>query len=225
VSLTLSSVAQAPSRVRHGDRQAFVTTYAWLEMLRIHAVGGFQVEVDGRERTSPTPDRATALLAWLALNPGNHRRSAVAARFWPDVLDDSARASLRSALWSLRRRLGDQANGALIATRDDVGLSDEVWVDVAEARRLRSEGLLDEALALADGELLPSLEDEWAYDARDEHRGWTVALLEELAVRAVGEGDNRAATRTEKEISNTKLQRANDTTLPKTRLRAPSPNP
>ena len=162
-------------------------------MLRIHAVGGFHVEVEGRERTSPTPDRATALLAWLALNPGNHRRSAVAARFWPDVLDESARASLRSALWSLRRRLGDQANGALIATRDDVGLSDEVWVDVAEARRLRGEGLLDEALALADGELLPGLEDEWAYDARDEHRGWTVALLEELAVRADGEGDARAA--------------------------------
>jgi hypothetical protein len=38
-------------------------------MLRIHAVGGFQVEVDGRERTSPTLDRATALLAWLALWP------------------------------------------------------------------------------------------------------------------------------------------------------------
>src|SRR4030095_6757934 len=109
-------------------------------MLRIHAVGGFRVEVDGRDRTSPTPDRATALFAWLALNPGSHPRSAVAARFWPDVLGDSARASLRSALWSLRRRLGDDANGALIATRDRVGLSGEVWVDVVEARRLRAAG-------------------------------------------------------------------------------------
>jgi DNA-binding SARP family transcriptional activator len=162
-------------------------------MLRIHAVGGFQVEVDGRDRTSPTPDRATALLAWLALNPGSHRRSAVAARFWPDVLDDSARASLRSALWSLRRRLGEDANGALVATRDHVGLSGEVWVDVAEARRLRAEGLLEDALALGDGELLPGLEDEWAYDARDEHRGWMVALLEELAVGAEAKGDIRAA--------------------------------
>src|ERR1044072_2714709 len=162
-------------------------------MLRIHAVGCFQVEVDGRGRTPPPPDRAPALPAWLALNPGNHRRSAVAARFWPDVLDDSARASLRSALWSLRRRLGEDANGALVATRDHVGLSGEVWVDLAEARRLRTEGLLEEALALGDGELLPGLEDEWAYDARDEHRGWTVALLEELAVRGDGEGDTRAA--------------------------------
>src|SRR6187397_598744 len=106
-------------------------------MLRIHAVGGFHVEVEGRERTSPTPDRATALLAWLALNPGNHRRSAVAARFWPDVLDESARASLRSALWSLRRALGEEA---LVATRDRVGLAPDVWVDVLEAERLRACG-------------------------------------------------------------------------------------
>jgi DNA-binding SARP family transcriptional activator len=162
-------------------------------MLRIHAVGGFRVEVDGRERTSPALDRATSLLAWLALNPGTHRRSAVAARFWPEVLDESARASLRSALWSLRRRLGEDANGALIATRDRVGLSDEVWVDVAEAERLRSDGRLEEALALADGELLSGFEDEWAYEARDEHRTKTAALLEELAAQADGEGEARRA--------------------------------
>lgn len=162
-------------------------------MLRIHAVGGLRVEVDGLDRTSPTPDRATSLLAWLALNPGTHRRSAVAARFWPDVLDESARASLRSALWALRRRLGDGANGALVATRDRVGLVEEVWVDVLEAARLRADGRLEEALALADGELLTGLEDEWAYDAREEHRDWTAALLEELAAAAEGRGDGKQA--------------------------------
>jgi DNA-binding SARP family transcriptional activator len=162
-------------------------------MLRIHAVGGFRVEVDGRERTSAAVDRATSLLAWLALNPGSHRRSAVAARFWPEVLDESARASLRSALWSLRRRLGEDANGALIATRDRVGLSDEVWVDVAEAERLRADGRLDEALALTDGELLAGFEDEWAHEARDEHRARTAGLLEALAAQAERDGDSRRA--------------------------------
>jgi DNA-binding SARP family transcriptional activator len=162
-------------------------------MLRIHAVGGLRVEVDGQDRTSPMHDRAASLLAWLAFNPGSHTRSAVAARFWPEVLDESARASLRSALWSLRRRLGEDANGALIATRERVGLSDDVWVDIAEAERLRSEGRLAEALALADGELLPGLEDEWAYEAREEHRGWRAALLAELAVHAEGEGDAKRA--------------------------------
>ena len=106
-------------------------------MLRIHAIGGFRVEVGDEDRTPAAFDRAAALLAWLALNPGLHPRSAVAARFWPDVLDESARASLRSALWALRRQLGEEANGALVATRDRVGLGDDVWVDVGEAERLR----------------------------------------------------------------------------------------
>ena len=139
-------------------------------MLRIHAIGGFRVEVGGEDRTPAAFDRAAALLAWLAVNPGLHTRSAVAARFWPDVLDESARASLRSALWALRRQLGEDANGTLVATRDRVGLGDGVWVDVSEAERLRAAGELEEALALAEGELLPGLEDEWAFEARDEHR-------------------------------------------------------
>ena len=130
-------------------------------MLRIRAVGEFRVEVGGRDRTPPAFDRAAALLAWLALNPGLHPRSTVAARFWPDVLDESARASLRSALWSLRRQLGEDANGALVATRERVGLGEEVWVDVRELDRLRADGQLEDALSLADGELLPGFDDEW----------------------------------------------------------------
>jgi DNA-binding SARP family transcriptional activator len=48
-------------------------------------------------------------------------------------------------------------------------------------------------LTLGEGELFPGLEDEWAYEARDAHRGWTAALLEELAVRAERDGDTRGA--------------------------------
>ena len=162
-------------------------------MLRIHAIGDFRVEVGDEDRTPAAFDRAAALLAWLALNPGLHPRSAVAAQFWPDVLDESARASLRSALWALRRQLGEEANGALVATRDRVGLGDDVWVDVGEAERLRAAGKLEEALALAEGELLPGLEDEWAFEARDEHRARTAAVLEQLAAASEETGDLRRA--------------------------------
>lgn len=161
-------------------------------MLRIRAIGEFRVEVGGSDRTSTAFDRATALLAWLALNPGLHPRSAVAARFWPDVLDESARASLRSALWSLRRQLGDEANGALVATRDRVGLADDVWVDVAEAGRLAADGKLEEALSIAEGELLRGFEDDWAFEAREEHRGRTAELLETLAYAAESDDLRRA---------------------------------
>src|SRR3954447_25024590 len=98
-------------------------------MVRVRLLGELTVEVDGRRRELP-PGRPAELFAWLALNPGLHPRSAVAGRFWPDVLDASARASLRSAVWSIRRVLGGTAEGALVTTRDRVGLADgeTVWV-------------------------------------------------------------------------------------------------
>jgi DNA-binding SARP family transcriptional activator len=185
-------VRPTPSAHRHGIVKRPLPEYAEA-MLRIRAVGAFRIEVDGHDRTPKSFDRAAALLAWLALNPGLHPRSAVAARFWPDVLDESARASLRSALWSLRRLLGEDANGVVVATRERVGLGDDVWVDVRELDELLARGNLEDALALADGELLPGFADEWVYDARDEHRTRTVELLEAVAAAAESAGDVRRA--------------------------------
>src|SRR5437764_10797039 len=102
-------------------------------MLRVGLLGDMAVEVDGSSVRPPESARARALLAWLALNPGMHARTQLAARFWPDVLDSSARASLRSAIWSLRRALGEAGDRHLVATRDRVGLED-VEVDVLEFR-------------------------------------------------------------------------------------------
>ena len=69
------------------------------------------------------------LLAYLALHPGPHARARLAARFWPDVLDESARTSLRAALTELRRALGASA-GHLVATRETVALDgDGLTVD------------------------------------------------------------------------------------------------
>src|SRR4051812_50058227 len=80
-------------------------------MLRIRLIGQISVERDGEALTPPASRRAWELLAWLALHPGAHPRGELAARFWPDVLDESARQSLRNALWMLRRDLGDAAGG------------------------------------------------------------------------------------------------------------------
>ena len=63
----------------------------------------------------------------------------------------------------------------------------------SEAERLRAAGQLEEALALAEGELLPGLEDEWAFEARDEHRARTAAVLEQLAAASEAAGDLRRA--------------------------------
>lgn len=122
--------------------------------------------------------RARSLLAWLILHPGPHPRSRLAARFWPEVLDSSARASLRVALSELRAALGSTAD-CFAADRDQVGLvADRIWVDVLAFAELDARGELEEALELCRGELLPDLDDDWVLEARDAH---TTALVDVLA--------------------------------------------
>ncbi len=162
-------------------------------MLRVTLIGKLRIEVDGEDRTPARVDRPASLLAWLALTPGTHPRSAVAARFWPDVLDSSALASLRSATWALRKQLGD-AGDLVVATRDRIGLAGEgLWVDLRELDALIEAGRDLEALALADGELLPGVEGEWVDEARARHRERILDLLGRLVESATQDDDLASA--------------------------------
>ncbi|MBJ7332687.1 MAG: AAA family ATPase, partial [Solirubrobacteraceae bacterium] len=133
-------------------------------MLRICLLGGIALEHDGAPIAPPAGRPARALLGWLALHPGPHARADLAARLWPDVLDSSARASLRSAAWALRGSLGPAAD-LLEADRGALGLrADAVWVDALEPDP-------------GAGELLPGLDDEWVLLARDDHHDRVAAAL------------------------------------------------
>ena len=90
-------------------------------MLRVRVLGELQLELDGHPLALPSRRPARALLAWLALHPGMHARSTVAARLWPNVLEESARVSLRSALAALRAAIEPTAPDALPATRAEIG--------------------------------------------------------------------------------------------------------
>ncbi len=149
-------------------------------MLRVRLLGRLGVESgDGTLRT-PASRPARELLAWLALHPGMHQRLALASLFWPDVLESSARASLRTALHELRRDLGDDV---VVADREAVGLAGEPWVDALAVRTLPPA----EALALCDGDALPGLDSDWAITARDAHRELVVELLTRLADESSGD--------------------------------------
>src|SRR5689334_6357085 len=115
-------------------------------MLRLRVLGPMELEVDGSMASPPEGRPARALLAWLALHPGAHLRAAVAAALWPNVLDASARASLRTALSAVRRSTGE---AALTATRERIGLTDDVWVDAREFDMLLDGGEPEAALSLA----------------------------------------------------------------------------
>jgi DNA-binding SARP family transcriptional activator len=153
-------------------------------MVRVRLLGELTVEVEGERRELP-PGRPAELFAWLALNPGLHPRSSVAGRFWPDVLDASARASLRNAVWAIRRVLGPAAEAALVATRDRIGLAngETVWVDARDP----------ELLARAEDELLPGIDEDWAIEARDELRRQRVGWLDRAAQEAEAAGERARA--------------------------------
>jgi len=160
-------------------------------MLRVHVLGELELDLDGTPLEPPPSRRARALLGFLALHPGTHPRSVLAARFWPDVLDESARTSLRGALTGLRRSLGPAAATHLVATREAAGLT-ELWTDAAAFAALVAAGRDADALELCRGDLLAGLDDDWLLAARDEHREAQTAALARLAESA---GDPEEALR------------------------------
>lgn len=84
--------------------------------LRIELLGPLRVSRAGDAAALPRSRKARALLAWLALNPGPHRRERLCDLFWDG--EDDPRAALRWHLAQIRPLLGD----ALIAGRDTVEL-------------------------------------------------------------------------------------------------------
>lgn len=163
-------------------------------MLEIRVFGELEVQLSGTKAELPPSRRARALLGWLAVHPGRHHRSRLAGLFWPDVLEVSARASLRSAIWALRSALGASFGRYLATDRDTVTLAGEdLRVDLREFRRLAAAGELAAALVYCRGDLLPELDDEWVSAAREEFERDLGAALRDLTARAAASGDQAAA--------------------------------
>src|SRR4051794_19911184 len=116
-------------------------------MLRVRVLGELQADVDGVAVVPPPGRRAWSLLAWLALHPGEPARGTVAAGFWPDGQDASARASRRGALWELRKAVG--VDGAVLAGRDRIALRCET--DLGEFEACVAAGRLEQAVTLHRG--------------------------------------------------------------------------
>lgn len=164
-------------------------------MLEVRLAGGLALRTEGGEIAPPTSKRARAVLAYLALNPGPQARGRVAARFWPDVLDESARASLRVALTELRQALGPAA-GNVVATRDTVALEGEdLSVDTRAFQQALAEGDPVRALEACSAPILDGFDEEWAHEARDEHAHRLGEALEQAAVLADDPADAIRLTR------------------------------
>jgi DNA-binding SARP family transcriptional activator len=164
-------------------------------MLRIRLLGELRLELEGRRLEAIASRRARSLLGWLAYHPGLHPRTRVAAVFWPDVLESSARASLRTTLATLRRELGEAAGDHIVAERERVGIAEGagLWVDVREIERLIALGRRADALTLCGDELLVDLDDDWVLEARQAQRERVGELLAAVGEAAEAADDLEAA--------------------------------
>lgn len=87
---------------------------------------------DGAPVEPALGSKTLALLAFLALEAGSHRREEVTALLWGEYPEEKAKASLRQALTHLRDALGD----ALFVDRTSVELRDALTCDVNDFLRL-----------------------------------------------------------------------------------------
>ncbi len=128
-----------------------------------------------------------ALLTFLALEPGPHRREELAALLWGDAPEEAARASLRQALAQLRPLLGPD----LQADRHQIGLCRPVPSDVerflAAADRSAAEAAQFEVPRFLGGFSLRGAGafDEWAARTRRRLLQRYEAALREVAQDAV----------------------------------------
>jgi class 3 adenylate cyclase/DNA-binding SARP family transcriptional activator len=165
------------------------------EKVGVRVLGELALEVGGRESEGIASHRARSLLGWLAVHPGLHPRGRVAGVFWPDVLEESARSSLRSTLATLKRELGESAASVVTASRERIGIEPgpQKWIDMQAFEQLVSQGELEQAAALCRGDLLADLDDDWVNEPREHHRHRLLGVLGRLAGQAERSGDLDAA--------------------------------
>jgi DNA-binding SARP family transcriptional activator len=176
--------------------------------LSIQLLGPFEVRLEGEPATGFVSDKARALLAYLVVEEGRpHRREALAGLLWPDVPEDLARTSLRTALASVRQVIGDHAAAPpyLDVTRQTVQFNwdSDARVDVLGFTHLLEAALpqragepedpssaepLEEAIALYQGSFLEGfyladsvLFEEWALLVREQLQRQALTALHRLA--------------------------------------------
>ena len=149
-------------------------------MLELRLLGQFDIRLG--ELSISIPSRpAQSLLAYLALTAGTaHRRERLAGLLWPDIEDDSARASLRQGLWRIRKALEARLpSGVQYLLADDLTVAfnakSAYWLDAAaldtpfdEATSVES---LQQALIAYRGDLLPGFYDDWVLRERERLEG------------------------------------------------------
>ncbi|HQU17602.1 MAG TPA: BTAD domain-containing putative transcriptional regulator [Fimbriimonadaceae bacterium] len=173
--------------------------------IRITMFGGLAVHRNGTAITRFRTRKTAELLAFLAYFPRTvHTREELVELLWPGGDEALGRQNLSTSLSSLRRQLeppGVEPESVIVSDRCSVSLRNEdLTTDVREfgallgrARRgsdgVEAAALIEQALELYEGPLLPEMHDDWVLFERERlHEEYGLALAQ-LSERRRTSGD------------------------------------
>jgi len=133
--------------------------------------------------------KMAALLAYLALEHGQHQRASLSALFWPDYEQSKAYKNLRQTIWEIQQAAGE---GWLMVDRENIGLNEDadIWLDVARFKSLLDQSqsqqeishrisLLSESASLYRNHFLTGFSLKDAYPFNE----WAFAESEDLRLK------------------------------------------
>jgi DNA-binding SARP family transcriptional activator len=155
----------------------------------IHLMGRFRLYRD--ETAVELPANESRLVAFLALHPGQQRRSFVAGRLWPEITEQRARANLRNAVWKTNVAVCDLLDCGV----DTIGLAPGIEVDVETIRQIADALLHRDAVPdptsyaeILGQEMLLGWDDDWALFERERVKQLCVHALEKMSERCLETG-------------------------------------
>ena len=178
-----------------------------IPVLKVYLLGSFRLLYGEAVVTAINTPRLQSLLAYLVL----HRhapppRSHLAFLFWPDSTEAQARTNLRYLIHQLRHALpqvdpflhtGDGALQIVVPFTLDVAEFEQAIAQADQAERAGNQAemrlTLEQAVALYQGDLLPSCYDEWLLPERERLSQRFSATLERLILLLESQRDYQPA--------------------------------
>ena len=143
--------------------------------------------------------KAVALLAYLAIERGHHRRETLSALLWPDYDQSKAFTNLRHTLWEIQQSIGE---GWLIADRETLKLNEVadpstgsgyVWLDVRQFESVLAESQAQNDIPLRIPLLLESINlyrnhfmTGFSLKEASTFNEWMIAKAEDLLCQLAG---------------------------------------
>ncbi len=193
-----SALRPKPSGVTPSPRLDLPSPFA----LRVRLLGGFELRSQEGTSVSLTTRKAEALIALLAIRPGQlWSRDKICALLWPEVRDAQARHSLRQTLLSVRKVVPPVA----LKTHGRTLFLDPLAVEVDVAQLALSineqtQPALERASALYQGDLLEGLSvaeqpfEQWLTSERERLRSMMIHGLSRLTDLHSAAGELGAAS-------------------------------